>query len=734
MEKIGIMTWFKHNNYGTVLQVYALQKVLTLFGNEVSVINYSTRIRKTMFHEMDFKYINSKISNKLLRSKYGANYNKASEKFAEFRQKHLNLTNTCDTHMELKSISDSFDKVVCGSDQVWNPNFFDKHYFLDFVSSNSKKISYAPSIGVDDIKNSDIKDKIKNYLNSFSSLSVREEQGKKVLEKICDKKIEVVLDPTLLLSKEEWKESFKLEENNSQYILCYFLGDNKRYVKAARELSKRLNLPLRIFPTTPLITKFKESEILFNCGPKEFVENLYNASFVLTDSFHGLAFSINFEKDFYALKRFSNNSTSQNSRIFNILNNLGLIDRIYEDNIDLSAIDYDKVSSVLEKEREKSINYLKNAISEKNSNCDSSIICNNCTGCGMCAAVCPKKCISIVKNDDGFYKFKVDKEKCINCNLCKKVCAQNQNNSVLIKDKQKMYSAITKTSETLLTSSSGGVAYELSLKAIEMGYPIIGCTYDYKNNRAEHIVINNKENIIKISGSKYLQSYTKNAFEVITNLDKAVIFGTPCQIASIDNYLRIVKKRDNFILIDLICHGVPSYLLWDKLISELNVETYDVRFRNKKYKHKKVLTINSKAISNDRFYTYYDSGLIYNECCYDCNYRERMSSDIRIGDFWGKKSENGISKVLINSSLGEQLFTSILGDLNYTEENVVDFYSNQQKKNVILPIERYTLLRELRTSDSNVSEISKKYCNKIIKDAKFRKKFYNVYRVIKKHR
>lgn len=732
MEKVGIITWFKHNNYGTVLQAYALQEKIISFGDEAKLINYSTRIKKTMIHEMNINFIISKLSDEMLKRKYKNNYSKVNKKFDDFRNKYLNFTDECDNHIELKEISDSFDKIICGSDQIWNPNFFDKHFFLDFVEDNSTKISYAPSIGVSTINKNEIKEKMSYYINRFSSISVREEQGYECIKEFCDKDIKVVLDPTLLLTKEEWIETLDINVEPKPYILCYFLGNNKEYVKIAKSLSKQLNLPIKVFPTTPLITKFSDNEVLLECGPKEFVEKVCNSSFILTDSFHGLIFSINFEKQFYALKRFNNSSNSQNSRIYNILKKFNLESRIYKDDIELSNINYCEVNKKLYKERNNSITYLKKSLKTKVDIIDSHIVCNNCTGCGMCASVCPKKCISIIKDSDGFYKYNVDEDKCIKCGLCKKICAQNHNFSKIIDSNCKLFSAITKNKNLLNYSSSGGIGYEIAREAISMNYSVIGCTYDYINNRAEHIIISNEKDIYKLSGSKYLQSYTPNAFKELLNLKQGVVIGTPCQIAAIDNYLRISKKRNNFILIDLICHGVPSYLLWDKLLNELSCEVKDVQFRNKKYKHKKVLTINSKKMANNRFYNYYDSGLIFNECCYDCNYREMCSSDIRIGDYWGVKSDNGISKILINTELGYNFFNKIKKNLDYTEEKYTNYYNNQQRKNVILPIERYYLLEELKNNTSDICDISSKYCNKIIKDGKFRKKFYKLYKIIKR--
>jgi len=129
--------------------------------------------------------------------------------------------------------------VVCGSDQIWSPIFYDPHYYLDFVDNDTKKISYAPSFGVSDIYEEGVKKGIEKLLNRFENISVREEQGKEIIKEICDKNVEIVLDPTLLITKEEWIKLFEIKEdkNKDNYILCYFLESNKKYLKVAKELS-----------------------------------------------------------------------------------------------------------------------------------------------------------------------------------------------------------------------------------------------------------------------------------------------------------------------------------------------------------------------------------------------------------------------------------------------------------------------------------------------------------------
>lgn len=215
-----------------------------------------------------------------------------------------------------------------------------------------------------------------------------------------------------------------------------------------------------------------------------------------------------------------------------------------------------------------------------------------CCGCSACALVCPTKAIKMEVNKDGFYVANIDKEKCINCGLCDKICIYNKEEAesgVPIANKG-LYSAYTKSEEERSECSSGGIANEIAKQFIEKEYAVLGVIYDQDQVIAKHIIVskNNMKDLEKIKGSKYLQSNNYEAFnEIVTSKQKAVIFGTPCQIAGIAKTLELLNIRDKFILIDIFCHGVPSYNLWTRYLEYIGQDYNignkpNVIFRDKK--------------------------------------------------------------------------------------------------------------------------------------------------------
>lgn len=740
VNRVAIMTWYCFNNYGTVLQVYSLRKMIQSLGvDTVDVIQYIPKHkRKSILKRFTYDNLKTKITvandiriQNLIKEK--------DNKFDVFREKYLTLSPKAYSPTDLFMLNDIYDKFVCGSDQIWSPLVFDENYFLTFVKNDSKKIAYAPSMGLSSIDSFDVKDQIKQYVAKIPYLSVRETYGQDIIKKYTGLNAKVVLDPTLLYTKEEWNRKFSLENNDlGDYVLFYELGNNPKHYNLAKMYAKNTNCKLIVVPGTFLDYTKKDCEI-YNASPVEFMELIYNAKMVITDSFHSTIFAINFNKPFITLKRFKDTKKSQNSRIYSILQMLNLTNRLYADNLNYflenSDIDYTEVNEILKKRRKESLEYLKSALNSEIEKENKQIITNRCTGCGVCKLVCPKNCISIKLNNQGFYEYEIDQDKCINCGMCKKVCGQLNKEKTYIKD-QNLYSAFSNDSDVLNSSSTGGLAYELSKLAIQKGIPVIGCTYDYKENIAKHIQINNIQDISKITGSKYIQSYTLPAFETISKLEKALVIGMPCQIASLDRYLSLKGKRDNFILIDLICLGVPTYFLWKKYITD-KPQIHNVKFRDKKYTwRKRHITIKGKDMGNEtknHFYYFFKDVRVNNKACYDCIYRDAMASDIRLGDYWGKKFKDnttGVNMVITNGDVGDTFLKELhdMERITMQRQPLEDYFNNQQIRYIPIPDDREKLISELKDENISFNTFVKKYYLKGQTEIKLKKVLGPIYK------
>lgn len=302
-----------------------------------------------------------------------------------------------------------------------------------------------------------------------------------------------------------------------------------------------------------------------------------------------------------------------------------------------------------------------------------------CTGCGACEVICGKEAINIQMSKEGFFEAVVDKATCINCGKCLDVCirAGDFTRCSAIKD-GKLVAARSTDSIVLQKASSGGAVSEFYKTALSKGYKIIGTEYDLSKEKAMMQISDSVVAINRFAGSKYIQSYTCDALEEVVCYAKsdkhhrAIVVGTPCQIYGINNMLHELKIRDQFILVDFFCHGVPSYLVWNSYLkyikSRLNVSKIDnVVFRDKGYGwHNYWIKVEAegKQYSSlgalDCFYTAFFDNQFVNKSCLNCKLRGEFSgADIRVGDFWGKQFENdddGVSAIVKLTKRGGDFF------------------------------------------------------------------------------
>lgn len=362
MKKAGIVSFYSRENYGAILQAVALQNKINEFDIDSKYINYNPKLPLTGV---------KKILNILYKSvRYFIGYRKRLQKTNEFRNKYLFQTEKVDRKNLSKTISD-FEIFIVGSDQVWNPKWIkpsDSFYLLKFIK-NKPKFSYASSFGVTNLED-ELTSIYKTELVEFKAISVREKTGEIILKNIGINS-DIVLDPTLLLTKSEWLNFFDSKPiYKFKYILCYVMpGDNyaNKYIEEyAKNMNNNSNEKYKIiFIGDKEYKRFRKGyNLICDAGPSEFLNLVYNASFVITNSFHGTCFSINFEKQFVSILKANN---PLNNRITDLLTSLEVSDVIQYINtpikpVSLDIVNYKDLNNRLNELRIKSLNYISNNI------------------------------------------------------------------------------------------------------------------------------------------------------------------------------------------------------------------------------------------------------------------------------------------------------------------------------------------------------------------------------------
>lgn len=376
--KIAVITLTSYDNYGNRLQNFAVQQILKSLGADVETIEvkYIDSVKLTIRMKKVLLYcVSALVSNKFIEKYVPINFKKKlifvkNKKLNNYREKQIyNWSNKHIKNSLYKIINNKvcgklnneFDFFVTGSDQVWNPYYFTnmEPYFLNFVDLE-KRISYAASFGVNDIPKERVSE-YKKLLKSMKYISVREEAGKSIVENLTDKEATVVVDPTMLLGKDEWIEVTSKPScmPDKKYILTYFLGEkNEEYNKFIESLVGEKSLEvIDILDIT--------NKDIYCVDPGEFVYLINHADVMITDSFHGAVFSILMETPFVIFER-QDECVSMNSRIETLVTTFKMESRLsshIKSVEDVYNIDFNHIDEILKYEREKAIRYLKNAFS-----------------------------------------------------------------------------------------------------------------------------------------------------------------------------------------------------------------------------------------------------------------------------------------------------------------------------------------------------------------------------------
>lgn len=361
-KKISLITLQYINNYGSVLQTYASQEYLSKHGYFVEVVNYTREncrfdnLKKSMkaYYSKKGSIFALPFVSQLLTMRWERLYKKRNKVFDEFRKNSISLSDEYNSIEDLTQNPPIADCYCVGSDQVWNYLYNDgvlPEYFLSYAPSGKKKFALASSLGIEKIEDSDSGNLIKEYLDGFDLITVREKSAEQALDYLGCDNVYQILDPTLLLSKEDWTSKFDLcNSSNDPYVLVYQLNPCKEMDEFAQAVAAKKNCRLIVISNNIRLS-IPGAEIIDNPTVEQFLSLILHSECMITDSFHGTAFSLNFNKDFFSWM-----PQKYSTRLSSILELTGLSERAFSKNDArwelVEKIDYQKVNAVLQEWRD----------------------------------------------------------------------------------------------------------------------------------------------------------------------------------------------------------------------------------------------------------------------------------------------------------------------------------------------------------------------------------------------
>lgn len=367
--RIGIISkYYKNYNFGGLLQAYAMVKALESRGHHAEQISFAPDERKKYGIVSAGKICAKRLAREMAIRIKSKRFSSPYKRMKHFMKEIPHSKKVCG--MKINSLNSQYDVFIAGSDQIWNPAFAYNQYFLKFAGRNRRKIAYAASIGITDLSEEE-KSCLSRSVSSMDYISVREYEGKKLLEELLpQKKIAWVLDPVFLLTKEQWevldvKESMKLPEH---YVALYLMGNVRKNKDLVLQITEELGFEPVIIPFT--VSDYEDRKSRYNLGPKEFVTLIKYAEAVFTDSFHAVSFSMILGTDFYCLSRSGiDRKKSMNSRISDLFRMAEIPERwisCYDDYQNLEPVkSFEPIWQRIRECRAESFQYLDSALEGK---------------------------------------------------------------------------------------------------------------------------------------------------------------------------------------------------------------------------------------------------------------------------------------------------------------------------------------------------------------------------------
>ena len=671
--KIGLVTFFR-DNYGSALQCYATKTFLEKNGYECDVLyEYSYGYEKL---KSRIKYLSKIALYTLLYRGFSKNRKQIKRSISASgksltRESKFQLNWFCETVLQPRGLEYSllkdkrfanvYDYFIAGSDQIWGGGYLVQPFFFLEFSPDEKKVALCPSFGVDTIKRFNARH-FKKSIEKFNKISVREESGQHIIYDLTGKKVPILSDPVMLLDRSDWHDFAKASSIRfDDYIFVHFLGTpSTNALQSINRIAAILKLKVVCFANIYDEYNKLTDRIFVSGSPYDYVSLIENASFVCTDSFHTSHFSIIFNKRFVTFDRAYGHSNKQSTRISNLLLSYQCSNRfLHDDSLPGKLLTFiPDFDTVRETKTDEIRRYLLGALPIQNNVKPKQRLKSEkeCTGCMVCAAICPKEAISITYSDFGFRLPIIDENQCIQCGLCTKVCRDNFKPHITVL--HNAYIAYCINKEMRLKAASGGVFACLANAFLENGGVVAGARLSFKDGMVDvkHMVITQKEELDLLLGSKYVESDCSAVYSSIEDYlkkDNAVLFcGTSCQVKALYRYLEARHiSTEALFTIDLICHGVPGIKLFRDYLKKTSFQheaLSDLKFRSKnngvisyQFSGK---TDNSGDMnipaSHSSYYDLFLHSDSYRDQCYRCEYaNDDKPGDITIGDYFEARQD-----------------------------------------------------------------------------------------------